>query len=125
MARLIVHPGTAQAWEISLKEGRTLIGRGEHNHLKIPDGSVSTSHCEIFVEGGAIRLKDLGSTNGTRVESQLVTEANLQPGQRIRLGSVELVFEGDAPQPQVVQLAQKNRRLGHHARRSVAAGAAP
>ena len=84
-----------------------MIGRGEHNDFKIPDGSVSTSHCEFFVEGGAVKLKDLGSTNGTHVDSRLVTEADLQPGQRIRLGKIELLFEMDTPQPQVVQLAPK------------------
>ncbi len=109
MARLVVNPGTPQAWEIALKPGANSIGRGDHNDFKIPDGSVSSSHCHVFVEDGAVRIKDLGSTNGTRIEQSPVTETILQHGQRIHLGSVELLLEMDAPQPQqqaqVVQLS--------------------
>ena len=107
MARLIVHPGTVQAWEIPLREGVNTIGRGDDNHFTIPDDSVSTSHCELFVFGQTVRLKDLGSTNGTRVESSPVTEAVLRPGQTIHLGMVELLFEGDAKKSFVVKF-EKN-----------------
>src|SRR5690242_12331095 len=111
MARFIVFPGTPQAWEISLKDGRTLIGRGEHNHFAIPDPSVSTTHCEVLVQSASIRIKDLGSTNGTHVERARVTEMDIQAGQKIRLGNVELLLEieSQAPQPaQVVQLMPKS-----------------
>src|ERR1043165_1105749 len=104
MARLIVHPGTPQAWEISLKQGTNSIGRGDHNDFKIQDGSVSSSHCHVLVQEGTILLKDLGSTNGTRVDTSRVAEILLQQGQRFSLGTVELLVETDPPQPQNLML---------------------
>ena len=97
MARLIVNPGREGAWEIPLRDGVTSLGRGEHNHFQINEPSVSTSHCLIRINDGDITIKDLGSTNGTFVNQSPVTEAELQPGQRLRLGGVEMLLEADAP----------------------------
>ena len=67
MARLLINPGSPSAWEIQLKPGTNLLGRGFANDFKITDPSVSGSHCQIVVEGGQFVIKDLGSTNGTFV----------------------------------------------------------
>ena len=95
MARLIVNPGTPELWEIRLKDGVNTLGRLEGNDSVIKDASISGRHCEVIVSADSVWLKDLGSTNGTFVNLQAVTETILQPGQRIRLGSVELLFETD------------------------------
>src|SRR6266478_5836212 len=95
MARLIVNPGTANFWEIRLKDGVNALGRVETNDATINDASVSGHHCEVIVSGDSVRLKDLGSTNGTFVNRVPITESVLQSGQRIQLGSVELLFEAD------------------------------
>jgi hypothetical protein len=44
MNRLIVNPGTPQAWEIQLKPGTNALGRSDANDFKINDASVSGSH---------------------------------------------------------------------------------
>jgi hypothetical protein len=98
MARLVVNPGSPQSWEITLKNGINSIGRGEHNDFRIQDGSVSTSHCHVTVQDGTITIKDLGSTNGTRVDRSKITESTLQQGQRVHVGGVELLVEMDLPQ---------------------------
>lgn len=95
MARLLINPNTPGAWEVQLRPGINLLGRGFANDFKIENGTVSSSHCQILVEGGKAILKDLGSTNGTFVNRQPVSEAILQPGQIIHLGSVEMIFQGD------------------------------
>jgi len=97
MARLIVNPGREGAWEIPLREGVNSLGRGEHNHFQINEPSVSTSHCQVVVNNGDILIRDLGSTNGTFINQEPVKEAHLQPGQKLRLGGVELLLEADAP----------------------------
>jgi hypothetical protein len=97
MPRLIVNPGREGAWEIPLRAGVNSLGRGEHNHFQINEPSVSTSHCHVVVNNGEITIRDLGSTNGTFVDQARVTEARLQPGQRLRLGGVELLLEPDVP----------------------------
>ncbi len=97
MPRLVIHPGTPQAWEIQLKPGLNFLGRGASNDFKIEDGSVSGSHCQIIVEDGATIIKDMGSTNGTYVNRSKVMESRLESGQPLRLGSVDMIFHTDGP----------------------------
>jgi hypothetical protein len=97
MARLLINPGSPTAWEIQLKPGTNLLGRGFANDFKITDPSVSGSHCQIVVEGGQIVIKDLGSTNGTFVNRAPVKEAVLSDKQTIHLGGVEMAFFSDLP----------------------------
>jgi hypothetical protein len=93
--RLIINPGTPQAWQIELKPGLNRIGRTDENDFSIPHQSVSTHHCEITVTDTTVTLKDLGSTNGTFVERVPVTEFKLHNGQHVQFGSVDMVFETD------------------------------
>src|SRR5258705_6243835 len=97
MARLLVNPGSPAAWEIQLKPGTNLLGRGFANDFKITDPSVSGSHCQIVVENGQIVIKDLGSTNGTYINRAPVKEAVLNGNQTVHLGSVEMAFYSDLP----------------------------
>lgn len=68
------------------------VGRRPGHSLQITDASVSGNHAELRVEAGRVRLKDLGSTNGTRVEGQRVQDQLLEAGQRVQFGTVELFF---------------------------------
>lgn len=97
MARLVINPGTPQAWEIQLKPGLNIIGRGASNDFKIEDASVSGSHCQIIVQDGSTSIRDMDSTNGTFVNSARVTESHLESGQPLRLGSVDMIFYTDGP----------------------------
>ena len=94
MPRLVINPGTPSTWEIQLRPGNNLLGRGFANDFKIDHPSVSGSHCQIVVENGNVVLKDLGSTNGTFVNRAPVSETYLQPGQIVHLGGVEMVYGG-------------------------------
>jgi len=91
--RLLVNPGTPQAWEIPLKLGVNRIGRGEDNDFTISHQSVSTHHVEITVTEQGLRLRDLGSTNGTFINRAPVTEAELLSGQHVQFGAVDMMFE--------------------------------
>ncbi len=99
MNRLIVNPGTPNAWEISLKPGLNSLGRGEGNDFSVEHESISSSHCQVVVTGSGARIKDLGSVNGTFVDGALVEEAVLLSGQTIRLGDIEMRFEADVATP--------------------------
>ena len=68
--------------------GTVVLGRGVEADVQIPDTGVSRRHAKV--EGN--RITDLGSTNGTRVNGARITEAELQDGDRITLGSTEIVF---------------------------------
>ena len=72
---------------------RTRIGALVENDVAVPAPSVSRVHAEIRAEGKGFTLVDLGSTNGTRVNGSRIEMARLRPGDRVKLGEVELVFE--------------------------------
>ena len=95
--RLLINPGTPQAWQIELKPGLNRIGRGESNDFLINHPSVSTHHCEITVTDTTVTVRDLGSTNGTFVERVPVNVFQLHHGQHVQFGSVDMQFETDMP----------------------------
>ena len=68
------------------------IGRSSDNTISINNSTVSGHHCKIALEGDEVILRDLGSTNGTRVNSKEVTEATLRPKDLVQVGSVEFLF---------------------------------
>ena len=104
MSRLVINPGSPDAWEIELKPGPNSLGRNEENDIALDHDSISSSHCEIIVSEDAALLKDLGSTNGTFVGGQLVEQAALSHGQSFQAGSVELRFLADTPTAPVVRI---------------------
>lgn len=69
------------------------IGRGPDNTIVVNDPSISTHHAQLLLEGDTYRLKDLDSTNGTRVNGKPVTEAVLRFDDRIRFGAAEAKYE--------------------------------
>lgn len=104
--RILVNPGTDQAWEIQLKPGVNRIGRAEDNDFSINHSSVSGHHCEVMVSDAGVYLKDLGTSNGTFVNRSPVREVWLQPGQRIQFGAVDSVFESTQPTVPVPTVGQ-------------------
>jgi hypothetical protein len=99
MPRLTVNPDSSAAWEIELKPGSNSLGRSAENDFSIEHPSVSSAHCVVTVTDAGVRIKDLGSINGTFVDDTLMEEAALSPGQIIRLGDVVLRFESSAANP--------------------------
>jgi len=79
-----------------LTDERITIGRAADNMLQIDDPSVSGRHAQLLLIDERYQLKDLGSTNGTRVNSELVTDTFLRVGDRIRFGKVEARYESVA-----------------------------
>ncbi len=83
---------------IELGDGRISVGRGLDNVLHLEDGTVSQHHAEFLVECGNAMVRDLGSTNGTRVNGRKITEARLIHGDQVSFGKVEVLFESEAGQ---------------------------
>jgi hypothetical protein len=79
--------------EIDLRHGLTTLGRSEDCEVTIEDPLVSRRHAQIVVDGEEVRVVDLGSRNGVRVNGLPVTStAVLHDGDRIRIGTQDLVF---------------------------------
>jgi hypothetical protein len=75
-----------------LDGGRAVIGRSKDCDIQLPDPNVSRKHAEVRQEGAAYWAVDLGSTNGMEVNGRRQKRAKLRQGDRITLGSTELVF---------------------------------
>jgi pSer/pThr/pTyr-binding forkhead associated (FHA) protein len=71
------------------------IGRAPDNMIVIDDPSVSNRHAQLELSGETYRLKDLDSTNGTKVNGVPITETVLRFEDRIRFGAIEARFEPD------------------------------
>lgn len=99
MPRLIINKGEEKGKAFDLRPGRNTIGRLAVHDVVLTDGSVSSNHADIFVEGGRLILHDLGSTNGTRVNAQAVTETELKEGDEIWFGCVSMRLECTPPKP--------------------------
>jgi pSer/pThr/pTyr-binding forkhead associated (FHA) protein len=97
MPRLVVLSEGLTGRTHELKAERTTIGRLEDNTFQVPDSSVSSHHCEILLKGNEVTVRDLGSTNGSFINNERITDAVLRPSQILRLGQVEIRLEGDAP----------------------------
>lgn len=100
MARLVLLSEGFTGRTYELKVEKTTVGRVSDNTFEIPEASVSSHHAEIILRGNDVVIRDLGSTNGTFINGEKITEAVLQPGQTLRFGTVELRLDtGDGPIP--------------------------
>jgi pSer/pThr/pTyr-binding forkhead associated (FHA) protein/subtilisin family serine protease len=77
----------------SIRPGLTSIGRSAQNSIVIDSILVSRSHARLECAGGRCTVEDLGSANGVYVNGRRVSRAALSPGDRLRLGDVELTYQ--------------------------------
>lgn len=74
--------------------GPVEIGRGANCQISIPKNFVSTHHARIYNHQGRWELEDLGSTNGTFLNGQLIENSTpLNHGDRILVGDTEMVIQ--------------------------------
>lgn len=89
-ARLIILNGAQKGDELELQRGSNFLGRAEANDFVLNDVTVSARHCEITVTDFSVRVRDLGSTNGTWIDNRRVLDAEIRNGQVLMLGSMEM-----------------------------------
>jgi pSer/pThr/pTyr-binding forkhead associated (FHA) protein len=92
MASLILNHGGTQPVTHELVGDLITIGRDPSNNVVIDDPTVSARRASITKSSTGYGLTDLGSTNGTRYNGALVTDAELKDGDEIQFGSVTAVF---------------------------------
>jgi len=94
-AVLVMFRSDGERRSFSVARDITVIGRREDCDLRIPLGDISRKHCRLVRDGEAMRVEDLGSSNGTFHNGQRVQEASLNAGDSIQVGPVVFVLQVD------------------------------
>lgn len=77
----------------TLRTGTTTVGRGSEAEIRISDTAASRKHLQLIWDGNAGIARDLGSTNGSKIDGQRFREAALSPGTVITIGQTALRFQ--------------------------------
>lgn len=111
---------------IEIVKDMTLVGRKEECDLRLDYKSVSKMHCVLVKTDGLLLLRDLGSTNGTRVNGQRVRRAALLPNDQLMIARFKFrVQMGPEAPPAGPQDHTQNLEPGEVVRLMKKAGPAP
>jgi hypothetical protein len=80
-----------------ITKAKVVLGRSREADVRIADVNVSRRHAEIRQEGATYWIVDLGSTNGLEVNGKRTERSRLRDGDRITVGSTEVVFGRGVP----------------------------
>jgi pSer/pThr/pTyr-binding forkhead associated (FHA) protein len=87
--------GPLKGQKSALEKDLTRIGRRDTNDWTIQDESVSGTHCEIEKDDTGYILRDLGSTNGTKVNNEEIKEHRVFRNDILMFGDVSVMLDGD------------------------------
>jgi two-component system cell cycle response regulator len=91
-ACLVVIYGNDLGRKHSLESSSITLGRSNKCDIQIDQESVSRAHSKIINAGRSVRIRDLGSTNGTYVNDELIDEYVLRDGDFIKIGRTIFKF---------------------------------
>ncbi|MCB9593483.1 MAG: sigma 54-dependent Fis family transcriptional regulator [Sandaracinaceae bacterium] len=103
----------AEARRVSL-DGRPLtIGSGDACDVRLADRTVSALHCRFEPSRDGLRVRDLGSRNGTYVDGVVVSLARVDAGSALRVGRTDLrlVARGEPSRPTVIAASEEMRAV--------------
>lgn len=95
---LTLRSPSSEPREYVLRLGRTTLGRKPDNDIVVADDSASRLHAEIYCQGDQAVITDLGSTNGTFVNRERLTQPHaLRPEDQLRIGQhvASIAFRDD------------------------------
>ncbi|MCZ6786917.1 MAG: FHA domain-containing protein, partial [Planctomycetota bacterium] len=93
---LVYAKGDKKGEKVHLAQQRTTFGRKDSNTVVLQDANTSSYHCEIVRDLNGYTIRDLGSTNGTLVNGEMITEAQIAHGAKVRVGQTLFVFQDPA-----------------------------
>ena len=91
---LVVVRGPNAGSRFLLDRDATTIGRHPDSDIFLDDVTVSRRHAEVLREEGGVRVRDLGSLNGSYVNGDRVDERALATGDEVQIGRFKLLFVG-------------------------------
>jgi hypothetical protein len=91
--RLIFLEGPRKGESVILSKPQLSIGALPDNDIVVPSPAVSRYHAQLQCRGRFVEIKDVGSSNGTFVNGTSVRSCPLEPGDTVRIGDIDLVYE--------------------------------
>jgi pSer/pThr/pTyr-binding forkhead associated (FHA) protein len=99
---------------IEIVKDLTVVGRKEDCDLRLEHKSVSKMHCVLVKTDGLLLLRDLGSTNGTRVNGKRVRRAALMPNDQLSIANYKFrvhLGPDEAPPPPAIAPEEHTQQL--------------
>lgn len=93
-SRLNVFMAATPFLEVPMGSSKLLVGRHSSNDICLRDSSVSRHHAAIVPEGGGWTVIDLNSTNGTRINGEVIRQGDLSDSDEVTIGRFRLVYHG-------------------------------
>jgi predicted component of type VI protein secretion system len=104
----------------------TIVGRREYCDVVIPHHSLSKRHCVLVKTDGLLVIRDLATTNGTKVKGQKIRWAALLPDDRLSLGGYKVrVYLGSDDMPSPSEQGRTRGRAGRGGGNGAAHAASP
>ena len=106
-----VASGPERGVEKMLEHGSLIIGSGSSADLRITERTISRAHAELALLSEGVRVRDLGSTNGTFLGDSRIDSVLVRPPAEIRVGRARIeLLAADVPAPDMVS---ERTRFGH------------
>src|ERR1700677_3977133 len=99
MPRLVAQSPEFEGKVFDLKTPEITVGRLPDNTIQVEHASVSGHHAILKRDGLDYSIKDLESTNGTRINGERITEQKLRRNDSLRLGNIELLYDSEHQPP--------------------------
>lgn len=110
--KLVVLAGAKKDASVPLKKDRFVIGRSKECSLRAGSDAISRKHCELARTDEGVRVRDLGSRNGTYVNDEKIEGPTLlSHGDTLKIGPLEFRYEAEgelnkAKQPKVASVSE-------------------
>jgi FHA domain-containing protein len=99
MPRLVAQSPEFAGQTFELKGAEVTVGRLPDNGIQLEHASVSGHHGVFRLDGQDYVVRDNGSTNGSRVNGEKITEQKLRRNDHLRLGNIELLYDSEHAPP--------------------------
>jgi hypothetical protein len=99
MPRLVAQSPEFSGKSFNLTGGEITVGRVADNQVQVEHASVSGHHAILTLDALDYVIKDLDSTNGTRINGERITQQKLRRNDILRLGNIELLYDSEHQPP--------------------------
>src|ERR1700728_780877 len=99
MPRLVAQSPEFAGQSFDLTGPEITVGRVEDNKIQVEHASVSGHHAVLKLDALDYVIKDLDSTNGTRINGERISQQKLRRNDILRLGNIELLYDSEHQPP--------------------------